>query len=94
MNSAEEAKETNGAEDTAETEEEKDEKVARVMKAMGEELIDELQALIGEQIEKYHEEKIKRDMGEEPARGPRPGMKPAARARMPQALIQQYFTLN
>ena len=57
-------------------------------------LMDDLQALIGDQIEKYHEEKIKRDQGESSESRPRPGMKPVVKAKMPQALLQQYFTLN
>ena len=98
MDDAEEINEVNETKDKAETEEEKEEKVARIMKAIGGELIDDLQALISEQIKKYHEEKIKRDQGESPDNRPRPGMKPAVKpvikARLPQALIHQYFSLN
>jgi len=51
--------------------------------------MEELQALIGEDLEKYHEEKIKRDLGEE--HNPKPGMK---KMKIPQALLRQYFELN
>ena len=56
--------------------------------------MDDLQALISDQIEKYHEDKIKRDQGESSDTRPRPGMKPVIKAKMPQALLQQYFTFN
>jgi len=63
----------------------------------GRDVIDELQQLIGEDLQKYHEEKIKRDQGENPNPRPGPGrgMKPLLRKqRLPQALVRQYFELN
>jgi hypothetical protein len=58
-----------------------------------EDIMDELQSLIGEELQKYHEEKIKRDMGEET--GPGPGLKKAGKkSRIPHALLRQYLELN
>jgi hypothetical protein len=95
-----ESEEVKEVKDANETEEERKEKAERIMKAIGNELIDDLQALIGEQIEKYHEDKIRRDQGQSdsrpgPGRGMKTGVKPVLKKpRLPQALIQQYFTLN
>lgn len=49
-----------------------------------------LDALIGDELQKYHEEKIRRDHGEEPEK--RPGMK--ALKRFPKALLEQCMALN
>jgi len=49
-----------------------------------------LDALIGDELQKYHEEKIRRDQGEEPEK--RPGMK--ALKRFPKALLEQCMALN
>jgi len=57
-------------------------------------IMDGLQALIGEQIEKYHEEKIRKDQGQEPNPGPGRGMKTGYKKKFPQALLQQYLHLN
>jgi hypothetical protein len=61
---------------------------------MDEDLMDGLQQLISEQIEKYHEEKIKRDIGDDSGKGPRPGLKTAVKTKVPQGLLRQYFELN
>ena len=60
---------------------------------MDKDVMDGLQQLIGDELEKYHEEKIKRDQGDTGSR-PRPGMKPVVKTKMPQALLNQYLTLN
>ena len=62
----------------------------------GNEFIYDVQQLIGDELRKYHEDKIKRDQGEKP--NPKPGikqeMKPVMKKRIPQALLQQYMQLN
>ena len=56
-------------------------------------VIEGVQQLISDQIKKYHEEKIRRDLGEEPRRGT--GMEKAAKQlNIPHALLMQYFELN
>ena len=56
---------------------------------MGKDMMDSLQALISDELKKYHEEKIRRDLGEEPKPGP--GLR---KARLPRSLISQYFQFN
>jgi len=63
----------------------------------GRDVMDELQQLIGEDLQKYHEEKIKRDQGgsPKPMPGPGRGLRPLLRRqKLPQALVRQYFELN
>ncbi len=56
---------------------------------MTHDIIDDLQNLIGEELQKYHEEKIKRDLGEDTK--PAQGLK---KARIPKELLMQYFIYN
>lgn len=61
---------------------------------MAEDIMDELQELIVEELQKYHEEKIKRDMGEE-EQNQGPSLKKAGKkSRIPDALFRQYLELN
>ena len=68
------------------------------MEGLENDIMDDMQMLIGDELSKYHEEKIKRDQGEDP--NPRPGRANEMKSRisnkkkLPRALIQQYLTLN
>jgi len=56
-------------------------------------VIEGVQQLISDQIKKYHEEKIRRDLGEDPKR--RTDVEKAAKQlNIPHALLMQYFELN
>ncbi len=60
-------------------------------------MIEDVQAIIGDQIKKYREQKIRRDLGEDTKKGPGLNLeagKAARKARVPQALLRQYLELN
>ena len=58
--------------------------------------MDGFQAIIAEEIEKYHEQNIRRDQGEESNPIPKPDLKsiPINGVKLPHGLLQQYFVYN